>query len=618
MKIGGLRDIAVAMLVGALCFDPCFATAQSSAQVVYIDGAKYTIHTVVKGDTLYSLAKSHAVSIGDIAEANPILSEGLKIGQVIKIPYRETKQEKRNKKHFTTHVVSAGETFYSIARQYSISVDTLMADNNNIDPAHLAVGTTLYIRRSEVGRTTEVEVKQEIAQRSELMNSVVTGDYSYHVVHSGESAESIAERFATTLDALVQLNSMRSAKEIREGLIIKVPRVDTLIADSQYAQEMEEMTLDSEPAAFRAIEDDREARVTLLLPFSQSGVPAQNYTDFYQGFLLGADHLRMEQKRSISLNVHNTGHDNTRISEILSNDPAIGESDLIVGPVYEDELIPVVKFAEPRNIPVVSPLANLTSTTSNVVFQMSPRAEAKYDKVRPLFNDERKIVVITSETTDKAFETEIQTLLGDRPYDTHHYIYEHPSIIEKRYEEARKQELEPEPAPSDLAPLLEGEQERLFVIMAATEIEVDRILAALASANISLTAKSRTVAPFKVFGNSRWNRYRNIDRSLFFSNNVIMLSTYHIDRSNERVRNFSSQYIKAFGTLPSLYAYRGYDAAMIFISALYDGIENGVTDGNLQPLQTPYSFKRIENQGSNINTEWVCVNYNKIFTITVE
>ena len=610
--------IAIILLAGVLCLGHNIASAQTAESIVYIDGKKYTIHTVVKGDTLYSLSRLYEVDMTDIISANPILSEGLKVDQVIKIPYKGGKPAKKSKKDFDTHTVSRGETFYSIARQYSISVETLAADNANIDPSHLAVGTHLYIRRSEVGRTDEVQVKQEIEKRSELMNSVVSGDYSYHVVHTGETAESIAERFNTTVDLLLSLNTMRTSKEVREGLIIKVPKGIGSTQD-ETSDMPDETTAENDGAAatFRQLSKEDVANVALMLPFSQSGVPAQNYTDFYQGFLLGVDKVRMEGY-SAEVNVYNTGHDHARITEILDNNDTLSNSNIIIGPVYEDELVPVVRFAEEHSIPVVSPLANLTNTTSNFVFQMSPRAEAKYDKIKNLFDGNCRVVVITSDTTDKAFESEVYSILGETPYETHHYIYEHPSIIEKRYEEARKQELEPEPAPSDLAPLLSGEQETMFVILAATEIEVDRILAALASANISLTARSLPVVPFKVFGNSRWNRHRNIDRSLFFSNNVIMLSTYHIDRSDLCIKEFSANYVKTFGTIPSLYAYRGYDAATIFIPALYDGMENGLSGNRLQPLQTPYLFECGESNGVRVNKEWVRVNYNKNFTITIE
>ena len=43
----GITAIAIVLSSGAL-----FA---QNEQIVYIDGAKYTVYTVVKGDTLYSL-----------------------------------------------------------------------------------------------------------------------------------------------------------------------------------------------------------------------------------------------------------------------------------------------------------------------------------------------------------------------------------------------------------------------------------------------------------------------------------------------------------------------------------------------------------------------------------
>ena len=121
-----------------------------------------------------------------------------------------------------------------------------------------------------------------------------------------------------------------------------------------------------------------------------------------------------------------------------------------------------------------------------------------------------------------------------------------------------------------------------------------------------------------VFGNNKWNRYRNIDRSLFFSNNVIMLSTYHIDRSNPLIQTFSSQYVKAFDMLPSLYAYRGYDAAQIFIRSLYDKMGSALEGSYFSPLQTPYTFTKDSNTNIHVNNEWVRVNYNSNFTITAQ
>ena len=618
IRYGTYRLLALAVLL--LCGGYVATAAETDdSPIVYIDGAKYRVYTVVKGDPLYSLSKRFEVEIDNIVKANPVLAEGLKSGQTIKIPLSKAanKPAKKSKKEFTSHTVKRGETLYSISRRYSISVNTLIEDNN-VDPTHLSVGTKLHIRRSEMGRTTEETTLKEITEQSEAMNSVTTDDnYDFHVVHSGETAENIAERFGTTVKQLLTLNHFKSGDDICEGVIIKVPTPTIAASTSEPTTATEEVTRVGEAVTFRSLDKEATARVALMLPFTQRGAVSQNYVDFYQGFLMGVDKVRM-MGYSIDLDVFDTHHQHDVIASILNDNPTIAHSDLIVGPVYEDEIIPVSRFVEQHNIPLVSPLANLAQVESNSIFQMSPTAESRYNKVGDLFNGSRRIVVITSESIDADFKAEVERLIGNEPYLTHLYRYEHQSVIEER-EKARAAGEEVEPTPSDMTPLLDSEEQTLFVILSSDEIEVDRILAALASAKISLTARTGKSAPYMIFGNNRWNRYRNIDRSLFFSNNVVMLSTYHVDRSNTTVRDFSQRYVKEFNSTPSLYTYRGYDAAVIFISALYGDLNKGLSLESHTPLQTPYRFTNDEASPSvRRNSEWVRVNYKSNFTITTE
>ena len=615
------RRIGIAALAAMFC---CGVATAQSEQIVYIDGVKYTAYTVAKGDTLYSLSKRYGVAIDVIEGANPALADGLKAGQTIKIPHpanseKKQKPAKRSKKQFKSHIVRKGDTLYSIARHYEISVATLMEDNADIDPAHLAIGQTIYIRNSGIGKTTELEVSAEIEEQKQIMNNVVTDEeYSYHVVHRGENAENISTRFGTTVDKLLSLNGFSEPTMVREGLIIKVPKhVTTTEPQSEQNTTTEpEMTKEeTKQLTFTTLKANDKANVALMLPMSIDGKVSQNYLDFYQGFLLAADHLRMDGLQ-IQIDLFNTAHSHEKVSQIIESG-RLDNANLIIGPVYEDTLIPVSNYAVQNAIPVVSPLANLTQANGANIFQMSPRTDTKYNKVSDLFDGSRRVVFISSDTTDSDFEAEVMQILGDIEYISHKYIYEHPSVIEKR-EKARQEGEEVPPSPSDLSPLLDSDQQSVFVITAATEVETDRILAALASANISLRARSINASPYVVFGNNKWNRYRNIDRSLFFSNNVIMLSTYHIDRSNPLIQAFSSQYVKAFDMLPSLYAYRGYDAAQIFIRSLYDKMGDALKGSYFSPLQTPYTFKKDSNTNIHINEEWVRVNYNSNFTITAE
>ena len=174
------------------------------------------------------------------------------------------------------------------------------------------------------------------------------------------------------------------------------------------------------------------------------------------------------------------------------------------------------------------------------------------------------------------------------------------------------------PAISDMADVLKGERPCLFIVLANSETDVDRILGTISSANTSIVERGTKSAQYVVLGTSRWGRFNNIDHTSFFNNNVVMISTYHAKRDSEAVRDFDSRYIETYGMLPSLYSYRGYDAAMIFVAGMRSDIEYRMLDKRYAPLQTEYKFRQTGEGGRYVNQEWMRVNYNSNYTITLE
>lgn len=558
----GIRGLFITLLLmSSLAVD--VASGQS---IVQIEGRKYAIYDVVHGDTLYSLSRKYGVAIEDIISANTDLKGGLKAGQRIKIPMKDAtipqlQEVLSSADSEITHRVIKGETLYSLSQRYGVTVEEIRLANPHIKRG-LKAGQLITIPKRVDEQTPPTTDK--------------------------------------VVDATTQSTDVAS---------------EEVGAEPSQSNDMQHQVV-----SFPTLDRAQRANVALLLPLGSEERPASNYLDFYRGFMLGLDSIRCAGI-SADVTLYNTAHDHYKIDQILAS-RELERANLIVGPVYEDELIPVISSLGGRNIPIVSPLANLTTVVGNNIFQMSPAPSTKYNKVKAMFDGSKRVVVISTDNVDKEFEAEVLTLLGSTPYEQHKYIYEHPSIIEKREKEREKMraaglEVDDTPSPSDMSPLLQDDRETVFVITANNEIEVDRILAAIASANISLTARSQRVAPFVIFGNNRWNRYRNIDRSILFANRVVMLSTYHARRSDMRIRQFDREFVEEFGCLPSLYAYRGYDTALLFISALYGGDDSVLAGGSAMPLLTPYRFVRDE-RGVNVNDGWITVKYNSNFTITTE
>lgn len=581
---------------------------EKSQTVVYINGSKFYVHTVQAGQTLYSLAREYGVSEQVILEYNPEAADGLRTDQTLKIPFQaeapaDSRSERKLRRTFDTHTVSQGETLYAISRRYEISVATIIEDNPNLDPAQLRIGEKILIRKRAMGKADEHTSLDELEAYKESLNRVAGEGLAYHVVHPGETVYSLARRFGTTETELCDLNGIRPG-ELRAGAIIKVPAGD---GDGEQEMIVAGDTIEAggfaddraEEISFRALSKRDPVRIALLLPLTAKGETNVNYLEFYQGFLLGLRHVKNEYGYSADLTLFNTDRDPQKVAEIVASDP-FRDADLIVGPIYEEELPEVLAHAERRSVPVVSPLANLAQANNDALFQLAPSPARKYEKTADLFGGQKKITLISTEHTDKEFEREMLALIGERPYDRHTYTYERGARA------------------SNLTQLLENGEDNLLVILAEDEVDVDRILASIASANTNLVSRGRTAPRFTILGNTRWNRYANLDRTMFFKNRIVFLSTYHAKRDSETIKNFDSEYIKAFGALPTLYSYRGYDVAAIFAPGMFADIEYDMEGRRYTPLQTTYVFRQEEGRHNHVNQNWVRVNYNPDFSITLE
>ncbi len=593
----------------------CATAVEKSPTIVSIDGAKYYVHTVQPGETLYAIAKAYGVGEGIIVENNPSAASGLRAAEHLKIPFtardKKPTPERKLRKTFDFHFVTKGETLYAISRQYGIPIPTIIEDNPDLDPIRLSLGQRILIRRKEIGSESEAATQEQWEEYRTSLSNVAEKGFDYHIVQPGETIYSLSRRFGTSEEELSRLNGGLQAAELKAGAMIKVPGDENAPEHTADSDEETDATQETEndrieEIEFRALPAGKTLNVALLLPLTTQPGSAANasYQEFYQGFLLGLDSVK-RRGYSVHVDLYDTHRDSARVRELAECDASFGEAGLIVGPVYEEELYPVIRQAERKGIPVVSPLAQVSRTNSDVLFQMAPDPTAKYTKVAELFNPDKQVTLIYTAQTDKEFEAEILALLGDREYMRHTYKYEHPSAAKTN-------------SPSDLTPLLENDKDNVFVIMSDNEVDVDRILAALASADTSLTSRRRTAPQFVVLGNARWNRYPNLDRSMFFKDRVIFISTYHAKRDSQAVVEFDKSYIRAFGALPTLYSYRGYDTALLFCPAMFGDIEYDMEGRRYTPLQTSYVFGQGEDTHTHVNRNWTRVDYNPDFTITVE
>lgn len=599
--------LAFSALIGYAAED--IPVIEKSQVIVFINGQKFYVHTIKSGDTLFSIAKEYNTSVDIIKENNPKAADGIKIDQTIKIPVSEKeKTTKRRKKEFATHKVKAGETLYAIARQYNISVDKLREDNPDVNPQELSIGQTLWIRRAEMGNSSEQEAQSEMQEYAENLNKAEMDDtYIYHVVQAGETIYSLARRYEITEQEFASLNDISMG--LKAGAMVRVPRpqVEEVVIEEPPTDKYG--LKEGENVVFRALAPEQPLNIALMLPLNVGSRHNTNYVEFYQGFLLGLEVLKSQGRGETNLTLYNTAHDTVRIDSIVASQ-LFENTNLIIGPVYEDEMQPVLDYAVKNSVPVVSPLASIDSIQCSVIYQLAPDPAKKYDKVEELIDGNKEICLIYAASNDTEFESEILEKLEGKSYNSYTYTFNKESIFTPRTPSTRKLK--------ETVDILNTDKDILFIVLASRETDVDRILGTFASVKVSNTERSIKVADYTVLGTSRWGRFNNIDHTTFFNNNVMMTSIYHAKRDNNAVKAFDSRYIQSYRTLPSLYAYRGYDAAIIFGLGMRSDINYNMLDKRYTPLQTSYKFVQAETGDRYINQEWTLVKYNNNYTITLQ
>jgi len=101
------------------------------------------MHTVAAGQTLFSIAQSYGLSIQELAAANGIVNPNvLSVGEELVIPAPGTVVVPETA---SVHIVRYGDTMFNIAQRYGLSVDALALHNNISNVNRIDIGQEIKI-----------------------------------------------------------------------------------------------------------------------------------------------------------------------------------------------------------------------------------------------------------------------------------------------------------------------------------------------------------------------------------------------------------------------------------------------------------------------------------------
>ncbi|MGM0408810.1 MAG: LysM peptidoglycan-binding domain-containing protein [Bacteroidota bacterium] len=597
---------------------------KKSTDKVIIGGRFYYVHIVKKGETLYSLSKAYNVSQKEIAKENPEIFLGLQVGQAIKIPVSDEKtvSNQITEDDFIYHKVKKGQTLYSLSKKYDVTQDDIITYNPDVRYG-INIGQVIKIPKEHKLAETIQQYPKDVPIDDTVR---FEDDFIYHTVEKKETIYSLTREYGVTTDELQEHNSFLS-DGLKAGQILKIPKIKDVTTIGLFVDsgEEEKDTLYTfkkrKDIAYSDSVDlgrcdtlkrspDEPYQIAVFLPFylekndekfyidssevDDSGEKiyekvyyepyyiyprSLSFVEFYEGFLLAVDSLK-QRGLNVNLHVYDTQNDTSRIKEIL-NYPALEGMDLIIGPIYNDEVKLVSEFSKYHQINMVSPLwDNLQLVDENPnLFQVTPSFSAQIDEFARYVSNYADKNLILVHNGDSASYGNIQ-LVKDKLFG----YFSNDSILDY----IQFKEVILKDSINVLEHAASKEVENVFIVPSNDEAFVTNVVT-------KLNTLSAYNYPLRVCGLSRWLRFRNIDPEYYFNLNLCIATPYFVDYKCENVKKFILKYRDTFHTEPQQYAIHGYDVGLFFLTALMnygEDFQRCIYNHNQELLQADYKFVR--------------------------
>jgi len=185
------------------------------------DGA--TAYAVAGGDTPWTVAKRFGVSVEQLLAANGgINPKRLQIGQLLTIP-AETAPDmairRDPRRDAEVRVpVAKGDNLWSLARRHGLRVDDLLAVNRGIDPLRLEIGSELVIPSREAAKA-----ERERRDASIEISVRQEGSVRPYNVADGDTLWNLSKRFGISVERIIEANADVNPDRLEIGQPLNIP-----------------------------------------------------------------------------------------------------------------------------------------------------------------------------------------------------------------------------------------------------------------------------------------------------------------------------------------------------------------------------------------------------------
>ncbi|MCD8184710.1 MAG: LysM peptidoglycan-binding domain-containing protein [Bacteroides sp.] len=568
------------------------------------ENQSYFLHTIEKGQSLYSIASMYGVSQADIVKLNPGSDDKIYVGRTLRIPRAAFTPQKE-----TFHTIEAGETLYRLTVKYNLSAKTLCDANPGLSAENFRIGQVIRIPSAEeAGEAGAADASQTTTtQTYAVQGTVQSRCRDMHKVKRKETVFSISREYGISEDELIAANpELKGENKIRRGSFLCIPypssktqqankRPQTIPTDSELFSENEKVN-----------ERIGTIKAAVILPFLPDGASKSEsaMVEYYEGFLMAVDSLKRTDT-SIDLYTYNSGPATASSLNAILSKSEMKDMDIIFGPLHQQHIQPLADFADKHDIRLVIPFTSKDNTVfrNPSVYQINTPQSYLYSEVYDHFvrqfpNANVIFIEASQDTKDKAdFIKGLKDELRNRSIPM--------------------QSLKEDASVASLKAALRDDRENIFIPTSESNITLIKILPSL-----TLLVREKPESNIHLFGYPKWQTYTKDHLEAFFELDTYFYSSFYTNNLLPAAVSFTKNYRRWYGKdmddhYPK-FGMLGFDTGYFFLKGLSrygSEFEKNIDRMDLVPIQTGFKFQRVNNWGGFINRKVFFVNFTKNFEL---
>lgn len=565
------------------------------------NGNEYFLHTITKGQSLYSISSMYNVTIEDIVRLNPGCEKQIRAGETLKIPQvnNGSNQEKP-----TFHTIQAGETLYQLTVKYNVTAQAICDANPGLSASNFRIGQVISIPAQSAIKQPQENLAN--AGKDSEANAHSNEWRDMHKVARKETIFSISRKYGITQEELIAANPELKNGKLKRGMFLFIPYPasqpvkDTHEKTPVNAPSNEELFKQSEPSPRKI----QTVKAAVILPFTegQSHDEQLRMIEYYEGFLIAVDSLK-KQGVSLDIYTYDTKGNTASTGTILSK-PELKDMDIIFGAVHANSINQLTDFAEKNKVRVVIPFSPEVKQVfrNPYVYQVNTPQSYLYSEVYEHFLrkfSKANVVFLDAGTGSKDKDEFIKGMKTE--LSNNQISYQSITNVDTL----------------KLFAAIDANKTNIFIPTSGQDLALNRLVPQLTQIR-----RSHPEADIHLFGYPEWQTYTQDYLASFYELDTYFYSSFYTNNLFPAAVDFTQSYrrwySKDMANIFPKYGMLGFDTGYFFLKGLSqhgNKLEENLNTIQVIPIQTGFKFERVNNWGGFINRKVFFVHLTKDFEL---